>query len=117
MHRGDVRQVIDTKSLLRMKFLVSHSPMSPQPSLNNALSYPVLGALPLIGNLYKILLALVPETALALTELDILWPRPKTRAIAIELAANFLESCLALENFNNLVEESVNLVFCIAASF
>jgi hypothetical protein len=53
-----------------MKFLVSHSPISPQPSLNNALSYPVLGALPLIGNLYKILLALVPETALALTELD-----------------------------------------------
>jgi len=111
VHLGDSRQVIETRSLCKMKFLVSHSPISPQPSLKRARSYPVFGARPLMAILARTVVALSFDEASATgASSKRLNSSPSARTLATELRNNVL----TLENFHELFDEGIDLILCIA---
>ncbi len=99
-----------------MKFLESQPPgWSPQPSLKRSRSYPVFGALPLTASFASAALAFcavaevgVAEALAASSDADALKTRQKTRELA---------SSLDLKNFDDAIDECINLTFGIATPF
>jgi len=70
----------------------------------------------LTESLAKRVVALVPVAASATVVSDTEALNPITSERARELALNLLNSLLALKPFDDLLEECVNLILCIATS-